>query len=238
MSGTVPGPFAGGSVGVEALERDLGHRFADPALLEAALTHPSLGRVRDPVRYERLEFLGDRVLGLVVAELLLERFPREDEGALTERLHALVRRETLVMVGERLGLDRHLRMAESGRVDGRRGRETAMADACEAVIAAVYLDGGLGAARTAIRRYWTEAMTAEIRPPREPKMALQEWLQGRGRALPKYAVIDREGPAHRPCFTVEVSIDDGTVTRAEGGSKRAAEQAAAAAMLAKLQSDG
>lgn len=218
-----------------SLEDRLGHRFRDPGLLEAALTHPSAGPATAPIRYERLEFLGDRVLGLVMAELLLERYPGEDEGALSRRLVALVQRDMLVAVAKRLDLEPHLSMARSSGAEQRRGRDTALADGMEALIAALYLDGGLEVARAMIDRYWSEPMAASARPPRDPKTALQELVQGRGEALPEYVTIDREGPSHRPHFTMAVRLASGSEARGEGASKRAAERAAAAAMLKRLE---
>lgn len=216
----------------------LQHTFADPALLDAALTHPSTGDQAGPHRYERLEFLGDRVLGVVIAELLLERFPRESEGSLSKRLVALVRREAIAEVAEGLNLAAHIDAAASAKADAGRARETMLADACEALIGALYLDGGLEAARAFVRRYWLPLVEQARKPPRDPKTALQEWLQGRGLDRPVYTVVAQEGPPHAPVFTVEVSAADDLSASAQAGTKRAAEQAAAETLLAKLENAG
>ncbi len=220
----------------DALAALLGHDFRDPNLLRAALTHPSTGERMERQTYERLEFLGDRVLALSIAELLLERFPKDDEGALSKRLVNLVRAETLAVVAEGMGLERYLDVAASARAEGGRARISMLADAGEAVIGALYLDGGLEPARAFVRRHWAEAVAAGgKRPQQDPKTNLQEWLQGRGLPLPTYTVVNREGPAHAPEFTVEVASEDGRAATATGASKRAAEQAAAEALLAQLE---
>lgn len=216
----------------------LHHTFADPALLDAALTHPSTGEQAGPHRYERLEFLGDRVLGVLIAELLLERFPQESEGSLSKRLVALVRREAIAEVAEGLDLAAFIQAAASAKADAGRARESMLADACEALIAALYLDGGLEAARAFVRRYWLPLLEQAGKPPRDPKTALQEWLQGRGLERPVYTVAAQEGPPHAPAFTVEVSAAGGRSARAQAGTKRAAEQAAAGMLLAKLENAG
>jgi len=222
----------------DELERVLGHRFEDRALLEAALTHPSVGRQNSGrYHYERLEFLGDRVLGLVIAELLLTRYPTENEGALTRRLVALVRREAVLEVAHAIGLDRFLRASAAASGASRRERETALADGCEALIGALYLDGGLEAAASFIRRAWTPLLEAAAAPAQDAKTALQEWAQARGLPLPAYKVVVREGPAHRPAFTVEARVAGSAPAIGTGGSKRAAEQIAAAALLERLRAE-
>jgi ribonuclease III len=229
--------------GLEAL---LGHRFADPSLLAEALTHASAasgggrrGRRRgdagaDPAKrrsYERLEFLGDRVLGLVIAHALIRRFPDDAEGDLTHRQVALVRQATLAAVGERLGLGRWLEVDRGEDESGGRGRPALLADCCEAVIGALYLDGGLEAARGFVERAWEPFLLGVATPPRDAKMALQEWAQARGIGPPAYRVAAEEGPAHAPRFTVEASLPGRPPTRAEGASKREAERAAARLLL-------
>jgi ribonuclease-3 len=220
-----------------SLARILGHDFADPALLEEALTHPSasLSRGRRKVNYERLEFLGDRVLGLAVADLLLRRFPDESEGKLAVRLSALVRQETLAQVGAALGLERHLRIGALG-ADAARAQAAAVANSCEAVIGALYLDGGWPAARRFVESRWAALIEAEPRATKDAKTALQEWAQGRGLGLPRYEVLATEGPDHRPSFSVSVRVEGAPAPAmtATAGSKRAAEQAAAEALLAAL----
>ncbi len=214
----------------------VGHRFADPNLLTAALIHPSAGERAARQAYERLEFLGDRVLGLAVAELLIERFPDENEGLLSQRLVSLVRGETCAEVAERLGLGDHLELAPSAMEEAGQGRISMLGDACEAVIGALYLDGGLEPARNFVRRHWADLVEAGAKSlPRDPKTALQEWLQGRGMALPVYTVLTQDGPAHAPLFTIQVSAEDGRSGQATGASKRAAEQAAAENLLNLLE---
>jgi len=221
------------------LAETLGHTFADPALLVEALTHGSAvprqqRRARVLRGYERLEFLGDRVLGLVVADLLWRRFPNEAEGALTRRHTQLVRRETLAEIARAIDLPRHLIMSPGE--DGARTRESAgvLADVCEAVIAALYVDGGLAVAARFIGRHWEPRIEAVAAPPRDPKTALQEWAQGLGRALPRYETVAVEGPPHKRRFTVRASVDGLPPETATGSSKRAAEIGAAAELLARI----
>ncbi len=211
------------------------HIFAEPELLQAALTHPSTGGKESRHRYERLEFLGDRVLGLNIAERLYQRFPTEDEGALSKRLVGLVRREALAEVAESIGLEHHITSAPSARADSGRARESMLADACEALIGALYLDGGLEPARAFVHRHWETLLDATPKPPHDAKTSLQEWLQGRGMSLPDYQVIAQEGAAHAPVFTVQVLAENGQSAKADGTNKRAAEQAAATLLLAALE---
>jgi ribonuclease III len=218
------------------LARLVGHTFADPALLTTALTHPSVGERAARQSYERLEFLGDRVLGLSIAELLLERFPQENEGDLSKRLVSLVRAETLATVADGLDLDAHLEVGASALGETGRARISMLSDACEALIGALFLDGGLEPARAFVRRHWADLVEAGATElPLDPKTALQEWLQGRGLSLPTYTVLGREGPAHAPEFTIEVAAADGRSAHAVGASKRAAEQAAAEVLLNRLE---
>ncbi|MFV3073269.1 ribonuclease III [Niveispirillum fermenti] len=223
--------------GLDALQDILGHRFADQARLVEALTHPSVGGVNRRAvgkGYERLEFLGDRVLGLIVAEWLLERFPKEQEGALARRLTALVRAEALVVVAGRIGLGRFLRLApgeQAGDV-----KPAILADACEAVIGALYLDGGLPAAAGFIRRHWDAALEgARAAPPQDPKTGLQEWALARGQKLPLYKDIGRSGPDHAPVFQISVEVEGHEPAIASGPSKRVAEKAAAEALLTRIR---
>ncbi len=222
--------------GLAPLIETLGHSFQKPELLLEALTHPSARGRRGALRrgYERLEFLGDRVLGLIVAELLWRRFPDEAEGALTHRHASLVRREALTKVAKALGLSQHILLSAGEAASGARGNPSVLADVCEAVIAAIYLDGGLAAAQRFVERWWEPQLASLGAPPRDPKTALQEWAQARGRPLPAYRTVAAEGPAHRRTFTVEVTVDGLPPATASGSSKRAAEAAAAAAALAAL----
>ena len=214
----------------------IGHEFADPRLLRQALTHPSAsGRAGGGRDFERLEFLGDRVLALIVAEALLARFPDIDEGALSERLAAQVRRETLAEVALRIGLGEALARAPDDGPNRRRAAATSAADACEAVIAALFLDGGLEAARRFVLRHWQPLLerAPEARP--DARTRLQHWSQARALGLPAYTALSRSGPAHRPEFEVEARLSNGESACGRGGSKQAAAQAAAAALLARLE---
>lgn len=220
-----------------ALAEALGHSFAKPNLLLEALTHPSAGRRRGIAKrgYERLEFLGDRVLGLIVAELLWRRFPEEAEGELTRRQTQLVRRETLAEIALTLGLGPCLIVSPGEDAAGVRDNPSVLADVCEAVIAALYLDGGLEAAARFVTRWWEARLVPSDAPPRDPKTALQEWAQARGLPLPAYHTVATEGPAHRRQFTVMVEVKGVAPATATGASKRAAETAAAAAALTGLE---
>jgi len=209
------------------LETRLGHKFKDPSLLARALTHSSANAAASN---ERLEFLGDRVLGLVVAEKLAVRYPQDAEGALTMKLHALVRREACAKAGETVGLGAHI------NASGAALNTQIMADACEAVIAALYLDGGLDVARRFIETHWSDQVAALGGDMRDAKSSLQEWSQGQktNPSMPMYRVVRREGPDHAPQFDVEVSVTGHGPVIGSGGSKREAEQNAARAMLNKL----
>jgi ribonuclease-3 len=218
-----------------ALEQALGHRFRDSQLLVQATTHSAAGHGRaDAIDNERLEFLGDRVLGLIVAQLLMERFPKATEGELGPRHATLVRRETLAEVAGNIDLGSYLVLAAADAAAGSRNHPKFLADACEAVIAALYLDGGLEAARSFIAKQWSKQLGAVAVMPIEPKTALQEWAQGHGRPLPSYSVIRSAGAAHDPVFEVKVEVKGLEPASAEGSSKRAAEKAAALTMLQRL----
>lgn len=228
-----------------AFARSIGHDFARPELLAEALTHPSAlsadgGRRRrtKPVRrgYERLEFLGDRVLGLVVADLLWRRFEGEAEGSLTRRLAHLVHRAALARIARSIGLGAQLKFSPAEAAAGAAANPTILADACEAVIAAIYLDGGFAAAATFVRRFWEPLLDEMAVPPRDPKTELQEWAQARGLGLPRYEVVAKSGPDHALRFTVAASIANHEPTTATGSAKRVAEAAAAAALLERLSS--
>jgi ribonuclease-3 len=231
-----------------ALADTFGHRFVDPDLLREALTHPSASapgagkpsRARPAARqrgYERLEFLGDRVLGLVVADLLYNAFPQEAEGALAKRLAVLARKDTLASVATAAGLGAHLVLSKAEAQAGGRQNPTLLSDACEAVIGALYLDGGLAAAAGFIRRYWQPLMAAEARPPQDAKTALQEWAQGQGLPLPVYRTVRTEGPPHEPLFAVEVEVEGRPPVTGAGRTKRAAEQAAAGTLLDRVKGE-
>ncbi len=228
------------------LAATLGHAFADPQRLADAVTHPSLMGLERAVRgggrpgqgpglaYERLEFLGDRVLGLVIAEWLLERFPAEREGALAKRHAALVRREALGRVADSIRLGRYLRLSPAEAQGGGRSNRTILGDACEAVIGALYLDGGMAVARRFIRDAWTAQIERPQPPPLDAKTALQEWAQGRGLPLPVYELVEQSGPAHEPLFRVAVRVQGMEPVTGCGPSKRVAEKQAASALLGQV----
>ena len=231
--------MASANAAAELAER-LGHRFADPALLEQALTHPSAAGARGAAvgSYERLEFLGDRVLGLIVADLLLDAFPREPEGALARRHAYLVSRDALAEVARGLGLGADLRMSKGEAESGGRDNPAMLADVCEAVIGAIYRDAGYAAAWDVVTPLWTPLLHLDRKPPQDAKTALQEWAQARGLPLPSYSERARSGPPHEPRFTVAVSLTGYADMTGEGRSKRLAEQTAAQRMLDHVRADG
>ncbi len=217
---------------IATIEKRLGYTFGDKGLLERALTHASADANGSN---ERLEFLGDRVLGLVIAEELHHLYPRNPEGMLALKLNALVRKDACAAAAEAAGLADHLILAHSEVRSGGRRKAVILAGACEAVIAALYLDGGMEAARRFIRRYWEDAFAALGKDLRDPKTALQEWTQAHGaRDTPMYRIVSRDGPDHAPRFVVEVCVDSHAPERGEGSSKREAEQAAARAMMQRM----
>ena len=220
---------------LDALAATIGHVFHSPVLLLTALTHAGAARNRDRAN-ERLEFLGDRVLGLVVADALLQRFPGEDEGLLAKRLAALVSRDALAAVAGDIELGRFLVLTQGDAAAGNRQHVGILADALEAVIAALYLDGGLEIARTFVLEHWGPRMAPDSTPPRDAKTRLQELTLARSHDLPQYRVLRREGPDHQPQFEVEVSIGSASAV-GSGPSKRQAEQRAAAALLGQLESE-
>ena len=212
------------------LEDRLGHRFHNPALLRHALTHASTTTNRLQSN-ERLEFLGDRVLGLIIADILTDNFPDESEGDLGYRFTALARRETLACVAQKIELGVNIAMSDGERVSGGAAKDSVLANACEAVIAALYQDGGLATAKQFVERYWTPLLTEDHHPHKDPKTALQEWAQANGYSLPQYRTVNRSGPDHQPIFHVEVRIGDNESGTGIGASKRAAEQVAAKQLL-------
>ena len=218
-----------------ALEGRIGHKFADPALLTTAFTHVSALK---PARkrgdsYQRLEFLGDHVLGLVVSDMLYRAFPNADEGELSKRLADLVRKESCADVAKSLGLLDDIKLGQVGASASARLRKSVLGDICEAVIGAVFLDGGYSAAAQFVERNWTERMRKPRRPLRDPKTVLQEWAQGKGLPTPVYREIERTGPHHDPQFRVAVDLPGLEPAEGIGGSKRAAEKVAASAMIAR-----
>ena len=221
------------SAEMRAFEDRLGHRFRQPDLLVRALTH---GSMSSPTRADnqRLEFLGDRVLGLVMAAALLEHDKVATEGQLAPRFNALVRKETCADVAREIDLGAVLKLGRSEMLSGGRRKQALLGDAIEAVIAAVYRDAGFDAARKVILSLWGERITTVDADARDAKTSLQEWAQARGLKPPVYTEIRREGPDHAPMFTISVRLDDGAEAQAVAGSKRQAEQAAATSLLERL----
>ena len=216
-----------------AIEQRIGHKFADPNLLVTAMTHVSAlkpSRKRGE-SYQRLEFLGDHVLGLIVSDMLYRAFPNADEGELSKRLADLVRKESCADVAKSLGLAEDIKLGAVGPGAGARLRKSVLGDICEAVIGAVFLDGGYPAASEFVERNWIERMRKPRRPLRDPKTVLQEWAQGKGLPTPVYREVERTGPHHDPQFRVAVDLPGLAPAEGVGGSKRAAEKVAASVMI-------
>lgn len=219
------------------LEARLGHGFREPALLDQALTHSSAldgGQAGSLSDNERLEFLGDRVLGLSVASALYRRYPSADEGELALRFNALVRKETCAEIARELDLGAAVKLGEAEARSGGRKLETVLANACEAVIGALYLDGGFDVAQRFVETAWGERFEEAVSVERDAKTRLQEWAQGEGRPLPTYETTGRSGPDHAPSFVVSVRVGDDLSAEGAGPSKRKAEQAAAESLLERL----
>ncbi|MES2666369.1 MAG: ribonuclease III [Pseudomonadota bacterium] len=223
------------SADLRAFEGRIGHSFRTPELLLRAVTHASISSATRPDN-QRLEFLGDRVLGLVMAEALLSADTKAPEGQLAPRFNAMVRKETCADVARETGLGEVLKLGRSEMMSGGRRKEALLGDAMEALIAAVYLDGGFDAARALILRLWRGRIGAVDADARDPKTALQEWAQARAMPPPTYAETGRAGPDHQPIFTVEVRLENGEAESARAGSKRLAEQQAARSLLTRLES--
>ena len=215
----------------EEIARRIGYSFRDKALLRHALTHASSRRKHDD--YERLEFLGDRVLGLVVAEYLFKTHPGRREGYMSGRHSQLVRGETCAEAGRALGLEEFIVVGQNERVKGLNLNATVLGDVVEALIAGIYLDGGLEAARQFILRNWRPFMDSAGKVEKDPKTFLQEWALARALPIPSYSVISREGPEHAPSFVVAVQIAGREPTHGKGKNKRIAEQDAATKFLAR-----
>ena len=223
------------SADLKAFEGRIGYRFTRPELLVRAVTHSSMSSAtRDD--NQRLEFLGDRVLGLVMADALLKHDRGASEGQLAPRFNALVRKETCADVARQIALGDVLKLGRSEMLSGGRRKLALLGDAMEAVIAAVYLDGGFEAARELVLQLWGKRILKVEEDARDAKTALQEWAQGRGFPPPKYIEVKRSGPDHAPVFTISAELANGEHARAEAGSKRQAEQAAAKALLDRLES--
>lgn len=224
------------SADLKAFEARIGHSFRQPGHLLRALTHASLASPTRPSN-ERMEFLGDRVLGLGMAEALFAADSTAAEGKLAPRLNALVRLETCAAVAREIGLGDILKLGRSEMLSGGRRKDALLGDAMEAVLAAVFLDAGYDAARAVIHRLWADRLAEVAEHARDAKSALQEWAQARGLPPPVYEEEGREGPDHQPVFTVAARLSTGRTASARAGSKRIAEQAAAAALLAELESE-
>ncbi len=212
------------------LAATLGRRPGNRALFDRALTHGSMGGDN----YERLEFLGDRVLGLAIAEWLYQRFPDEPEGQLSKRLNALVTGPVCADVARGLGIVPHLRLGKQARDDGAADSDNVLGDVMEALIGALFLDAGADAARGFVRACWADRIDLQARAPQHPKSALQEWAAARNRRPPEYQVVERSGPHHAPRFIVSVTIGKMADATGEGASKQEAETAAATALLEQL----
>jgi ribonuclease III len=228
---TASGPFD-----AEALGSRIGYRFKDTTLAEKAMTHVSSPSTHGGERgqsYQRLEFLGDRVLGLVVAALLYEAFPEASEGELSLRLARLVRRETCAEVAARLELGDFVRLGEGEAKAGGRKKAAILGDLCESLLGAVYLDGGIKPAAGLVETHWRALLNSSHGAERDSKTAMQEWAQARALPTPRYEEVKRSGPAHRPHFVVNVMVEGFDAEPGEAGSKRAAEQEAARAFLAR-----
>lgn len=214
------------------LEKRIGHAFADASLLKRALTHSSLSGGNETVRdLERLEFLGDRVLGLLTAETLWRNYPEYDEGDMAPRLNALVRKETCAKAALHFGVDEFILMSEWEESAGGRKKKAILGDVMEALLGALYIDGGLEAARHVYDQFWTPNLEDLSKLHKDPKTALQEWTQQKGLGTPHYKVLNAEGPAHAPDFTIEAQVQGMKPARGEGRSKREAQMAAARAFL-------
>ena len=217
-----------------AFQGRIGHVFRQPALLVRAVTHSSISSPTRPDN-QRLEFLGDRVLGLVMSEALLAADDKASEGQLAPRFNALVRKETCAEVAREVGLGDVLKLGRSEMLSGGRRKEALLGDSMEAVIAATYLDIGFDAARALVLRLWGGRIGAVETDARDPKTSLQEWAQARAMKPPSYTELGRDGPDHAPQFTVEVRLDNGATEIARAGTKRAAEQAAARTLLSRME---
>lgn len=217
---------------LKELQDNIGYHFKSPDLLKKALTHSSM---ESPYNYERLEFLGDRVLGLVMAHTLFETFRDENEGGLARRFSALVAGRTLAVLGSVNNLGEAVIMSDAEREAGGQENENIIADALEALLGAIYLDGGLEAAQSVIIKLWGDNIETLETAPLDPKTELQEWAQARGKPLPDYVILNKEGPDHAPVFDIEVRVDGEEPVSAEGPSRRQAEKTAARLMLSRLK---
>ncbi len=213
------------------LEEQIGYRFKDQALLKTALTHSSTGA---KANYERLEFLGDRVLGLVVAETLYQKFPNEPEGHLAKRLAALVQGRFLAEISREMQLGQYIEFSDAEKSAGGDENDNILADVFESLIGALYLDSDYKTCRDLITRLWDDRFDTMKTPPQHPKTAVQEWAQSKNLPLPKYKIVDQSGPDHAPIFDVELCVDGYAPVKAQATSRQEAEKLAAAAFLETL----
>lgn len=212
----------------DQLETRIGHVFKDKALLKTALTHSSVGA---EFNYERLEFLGDRVLGLIVAEFLYERFPEEKEGDLAKRLAALVQGSFLAQVAQEIQLGSYIDLSEGEAQSGGAENENILADVFESLIGALYLEGGFEKCRTLIHELWADHLDIMKEPPLHPKTRVQEWAQSKGLPLPVYTIVNQSGPDHAPVFDIELNVDGYPAVTAQGKSRQIAEKEAARSFM-------
>ncbi len=219
---------------MDNLEKKLGYQFANSELLATALTHRSMARDNGDLNNQRLEFLGDAVLGLVIADMLYHLFPGESEGDLSKRQVSLVNGEQLAVIAAEMTLGKYLRLSSGEDEQGGRTNPSNLEDACEALLGALYLDGGLDAVRQVVTKFWRAQAEATHTPPKDPKTTLQEWVQARALPLPEYVVISADGPSHAPHFIIEVRVQGQAPVRGEAGTKKLAERLAAMAMLGSL----
>jgi ribonuclease-3 len=218
---------------LKKLQDRIGYKFRDRSILYEALTHASVAHGQKGfANYERLEFLGDRVLGLAIAEHLYQAFPEAPEGDLARRFNCLVQKGTCAKVAEDIGLGTYIQLGESEALAGGRRKETILADACEALLGAVYVDGGWQPVKDIIEAHWAPHLAEVTAVPVDAKTTLQEWVQSRGeKKLPRYVKVASTGPDHAPLFVYEVRVDGLEAARGKGSSRRTAEQAAATEML-------
>ena len=222
------------SADLKKLQDKIGYHFKDEHWLERAMTHSS---TNDDYNYQRLEFLGDRVLGLVIAHALFENFKGEREGGLAKRHTALIQGETCAVVGLENNLNDYIIMSESEEISGGRINENIIADIVESLLGAIYIDGGYDVAQKVILDLWGDTIYTLKKAPQDPKTELQEWVQSKGQALPTYEIIDRSGPDHAPIFTIELCVMGQDPVQAEGSSRRQAEKMVAKKMLKKIKNN-
>ncbi len=223
------------------IEKVLHYKFRNKELLEEALTHPSISKQKShgegtrSFNYERLEFLGDSVLGLVIAELLINKYPYEKEGHLAKRQAGLVRGEAVAKVARKLTIGKFIKMTNGEETMGGRENSSNIENSLEAIIGAIYLDTGLSEARQFISQHWTKLLDDMVVPPKDAKTALQEWAQGKGLPIPEYKIVNISGPSHQPIFEIEVVVEGLELVKAQGNSKKRAEKDAAKLLLAMIK---